>query len=275
LLVQLPDHATVADALGLMLVHDITSIPVYSVRREYVGIISAFDLAIVIAFGEVFKSNGELNETFSNLGMRLRDLIGITSESQQIWCFNQDEPLSVALEPMCKGIHHILVRDPVSFQYRMLSQSDVIRAVAKRLDEVGIVKEKTLEELFAPLEGKSKVVTVRNDTPAIDAFKKLWTLSVSAVAVVDDGGNVVGSLSASDLRGLGPRQLRFLKKPVLQFQEAMLGAHPKDPVCLSPKLTLSEAIKEVSENRVHFAWIVESGKPVSVVSLTNMIEALK
>lgn len=70
---------------------------------------------------------------------------------------------------------------------------------------------------------KRRVFTVSADEPALHAFERMIHVGVSAAAVVTDddtttgGGEVVGNLSASDVRGVLPDRYGALTQPLTQY----------------------------------------------------------
>ena len=85
----------------------------------------------------------------------------------------------------------------------VISQLDIIRFLHRRADTLGGVQNASLARLG--LAGESRqtrdaVVTAQWDRPAIECFKLMHDRRVSAVGVVDQAGELVANLSASDLR---------------------------------------------------------------------------
>jgi CBS domain-containing protein len=60
-------------------------------------------------------------------------------------------------------------------------------------------------------------VTAPWDTTALECFKLMRDRNVSALGVVDDAGELVANLSASDLRRLDRESFRLLALPVAEF----------------------------------------------------------
>lgn len=62
-----------------------------------------------------------------------------------------------------------------------------------------------------------KVVKIRSKQRAIDGFRTMYQVKVSAVPIVDDKGKLVGCLSSSDVRNLDEDNVEDVLLPVLQF----------------------------------------------------------
>ena len=79
----------------------------------------------------------------------------------------------------------------------------------KSLSEAGLVR--------------GSVVTMRDNETAMQGYARMATKRLLAIPVVDTAGLVVGTLSASDLRGLSKNTLEFVRLPALDFVEKMVG----------------------------------------------------
>lgn len=109
--------------------------------------------------------------------------------------------------------------------------------------------------------------------------------------MLDENQKLVGTLSASDLRGyapffLGPfssvlilffsgltdETLSTLLQPVNQF---ISNAGQKGPIRCFPDDKLDMAINKLVESKVHRLWVTdENDKPVGVLSLTDVIRTV-
>jgi 5'-AMP-activated protein kinase regulatory gamma subunit len=85
----------------------------------------------------------------------------------------------------------------------------------------------------------------------------------------------VGTLSASDLRGINDETLNTLTLPVREFLDKVQRKAPASPVRCSPDEKLDTVIDRLIQSRVHRLWITdENQKPVGVVALTDVIRTL-
>jgi len=99
----------------------------------------------------------------------------------------------------------------------ILSPLDMIRFLSRRVDAVGTLADTTLAQLGLVSRVHNGVVTAPWDQPALECFKLMRDRDVSAVGVVDQTGELVANLSASDLRRLDARSFRLLALPVAEF----------------------------------------------------------
>jgi CBS domain-containing protein len=107
-------------------------------------------------------------------------------------------PLWECISLFQRGLHRVVVTNEERKIVGILSQSDVVRFLAGKMDEHYSFFGKTVEELNL---GTYSLITVRDTQPTIAALKILYEHKVSAVAVVNKEGILVGNLSASDLKG--------------------------------------------------------------------------
>jgi len=133
------------------------------------------------------------------------------------------------------------------------SQLDVVRFLHRRVDALGAVAEATIDELGLASFGESSssggVVTAPWDASALECFATMRARGVSAVGVVDQAGELVANLSASDLRRLDARSFRLLALPVAEFISRRKGdaiGRRGAPFAEARKL---ERAREVDERR--------------------------
>ena len=70
-----------------------------------------------------------------------------------------------------------------------------------------------------------QVVTIEKSKPTVEGFRLIDETKVDALAVVDEEGHLCGTLSASDLRGLGTDMFARLKLPVAEFLEKVVVSY--------------------------------------------------
>eukprot|EP00884_Botryococcus_braunii_P020198 jgi/Botrbrau1/6862/Bobra.152_2s0021.2 len=98
----------------------------------------------------------------------------------------------------------------------IISQSDIIRFLYRHVEELGQLAQRPVRDLF--LEGAERLVLVPDSMSTIDAFVTMLDNDVSGIGITTvNGGRLVASLSASDLRGLLPGLFPALALPVRQY----------------------------------------------------------
>lgn len=182
-----------------------------------------------------------------------------------------------------REIHRVPIADATESIVHILSQSNAVRFVHKHIGEMKRAGE-TIEEL-GMIGGRGTVVTVRDDTRAIEALRVILSNKVQGVAIVKHtDGTIVGSFSASDLKLLTEDGFQYLTRPVVEFITIVRAQahhrtdaiiHVPKPVTVTASATLAAVVKTVVEHKIHRVFVVdEENKPIGIVTLTDIIEAL-
>jgi CBS domain-containing protein len=173
----------------------------------------------------------------------------------------------------CGDHHRVLIKAEEEEEPKLISQSDVVRYLGQHKDQLPFhLLNSPVGQLNLLHES---VVHVRDDTTAIQAYFRLLRHGVSAIAILDNRQRLVGTLSASDLRGINDETLNTLTLPVREFLDKVQRKAPASPVRCSPDEKLDTVIDRLIQSRVHRLWITdENQKPVGVVALTDVIRTL-
>ena len=134
-----------------------------------------------------------------------------------------------------RATHRVAVFDDHGDITAVVSQSDVVRFLAANADEMlaGWLGDASLQQLR--LGGaRGALACAGAGAPAVEALAAMRRLDVSALAVLsDDDGELVGNLSASDLRGVVAASLEALAEPVQPLLRRLhqssvegVGVHP-------------------------------------------------
>eukprot|EP00656_Telonema_subtile_P006852 TRINITY_DN1318_c0_g1_i4.p1 TRINITY_DN1318_c0_g1~~TRINITY_DN1318_c0_g1_i4.p1 ORF type:complete len:259 (-),score=59.75 TRINITY_DN1318_c0_g1_i4:474-1250(-) len=119
--------------------------------------------------------------------------------------------------------HRVILMDDRGRYHAVFSQSDVLRFVAAHLGACLPVADGLLEHRLKDInylgvgDAPRRVETALNIQPAIEAFEAMYDAGVSALAVVDTDGTLVGNLSGSDLRGMREAEFVRLLLPVKDY----------------------------------------------------------
>jgi CBS domain-containing protein/nitroimidazol reductase NimA-like FMN-containing flavoprotein (pyridoxamine 5'-phosphate oxidase superfamily) len=122
------------------------------------------------------------------------------------------------------------------------------------------------------------VATVQPDTSISDAGRLLLERDVTALPVVDGDGRLVGIVSRSDLveRRVLPDP-RAHRRPVAvdasEPPHSVGDVMTTEVVALSPGADEAEATRLMSEHRVKSIPVVSGGRPVGVVSVTDILRS--
>eukprot|EP00249_Psilotum_nudum_P012499 c23821_g1_i1 orf=388-1515(+) len=334
-LIEVPYTASVSDTLNAMLAHNILAVPVAAppgqwigaggsmilesdkstgmVRKQYIGIVSVLDILIHLA------ELDDQSNTESHLEMVVSTVIGHSVENLSLWTISPGCSLYEALDPMCKGIHRALVpteshtENIVGLElaesspgYHMLTQMDIIRFLQAHLGKGETIFSSSIESLGAV---QHSIFAVPASSIVTDTVRCMGNASLFAVAIVEPspdmeasptlaigrGRKLIGTFSASDLRGCSAEALRswsslsvleFVKKTYLARKHgfgAVLNSVVYDVEAVSiPLITcmlsssLGEVMSKAVDNDVHRLWVTdEAGYLLGVVSLSDMLRVVR
>lgn len=86
----------------------------------------------------------------------------------------------------------------------ILTQATVLNLIASRPELLGELGKSTVQELDL---GTRPVMTVKKHTRVIDALKLMHEKKISGIAIVDDQNNVIGNISARDIKAINSKHL--------------------------------------------------------------------
>jgi len=113
-------------------------------------------------------------------------------------------------------VHRLAMFDSNGQITNVVSQSDMIRFLFNHLEDLGALADTTVTDLGF-VSGTSGVVTVRPETPALDAMVLMEERGISAVAVTNTAGAIIGNFSVSELRTIMAEHFGSLALPVGEF----------------------------------------------------------
>jgi len=283
--VTLDKSATIEEALATMRENNIISVPLIDKEKNdaITGILNMTDLCIAIAFQDCFqKFKGEPQklaelrkpdfEKCIKTGLfttPAEKLLGVSTEGKRVWEYSEETPLDTILELFSKGVHRTVVKMKDGNR-RILSQWDLIKFFKEHTDQLGYIMETQLKTLGLVQE-KKDLVTMTMSESALVGFQRLYNMGweVSALPILDRNGDIVATLSSSDLRGLTKDNFALLLLPVLDFLSAVSRVHPL--ITARPLSQLGEVLYKVCYGHVHRVWVVENDKICGVVSLGDII----
>jgi len=270
-LVTIDPEESAANALQILASNKISAAPIFDAKKQlFLGSISVMDLVIWIVRTYALSKNEEsndfdLNQIKIDMSRNVREISDWGLEP--FWAIPQDESALSLINNFLKWrrIHRVPVVDPDGHVTGVVSQSDLTRFIQENQGRLEFVLSKTLKELR--LE-EGEVVSVLEDESLIKAFGTIVVTGFTGLAVVNHSANLVGNISASDLKGITLDNFQELNMPIKKFLN-------KTPVTLQRGGTLNDAISKLTNNKVHRIYVVdENNKPLSVISLTTVLRAL-
>lgn len=119
--------------------------------------------------------------------------------------------------------------------------------------------------------GKDKFVAVTPDYTVIDAITYMIEERASCVAVVDEGGVLMGQFSARDVRGIGPSTFYRLREPILSFLQSA-SPDALEPITVGLDSLVGEVSQIMADSDRHHLWIVNDNcQPKQCISLCDIM----
>lgn len=283
---------TIHDALKSLYKYHITSVPVIDLEYNCLGLLDILDILAFLVKVSVEALESRVTPLSRNL--KDDDLDMLFERSAKLNCaavekvFNLSRrnpflpctyraPLRDVMRVFAHGVHRVPVvkSEEPNIVINILTQSATNAFLAKDPElYLGDKANKTLQELGL-IQGEDKIISVKDDTIAIDAFILMHEQGLSDVAVVNARGVFQGCLSASDLKLIKDYKFRSLLLPVMDFVRAVRQEEGRIfrnfLVHCGPEATLADVVRRLASESVHRVFVVNDGlKPIGVVSITDI-----
>jgi len=271
--VVLIDHVcSISEALQTLAVHGILSAPVYNrLTDQYLGSVDVMDLVafVVDAQARSHSLPADLASSWRPFNQPVLDIVNM-SNTNPFFPVPTESGVSEALNMFySEGVHRLPLVDSQNNLVAVVSQSDVLHFLNQHQDRPELIKDmaKSVGQLdLAP----GRVVSVSEQATMADCFAAIVGNHVSGVAIVDDQGRLVGTISASDLKGMTQETFMDLGLSVREFLRRA-NKWGRTVAC-TMNTPLGEAIDTLDRLSIHRLFVVDaSNKPISVVSLTDIM----
>jgi len=178
-----------------------------------------------------------------------------------------------ALAHFGRGVHHLLIVDDTGKVVNLLSQTDVIRFVAKDVAGLDKLREQSIRTLGL---GVRPVFAVRNTDSALDAFYELSEAGVSGGAIINPEGKLVGNFSRYDLKGTqGGTGFKVLSQSIMHYQRKHRVALAQRLVTVNPDMAIGDVVSTMAREKVHRVFAVEGGMyPKGCVTQTDVCRVI-
>jgi CBS domain-containing protein len=308
-LIVLNSEETVSSALDKLAYHNISSAPVLLKQSNesenftgISGVLGFIDMLDILAYlvkvvtGKMKSNFDKIPPSFSTEILNFEDIDIIKKRSHEFKVqsvtelidlsgrnsFNvlyQDMTLQDALRFYAQGIHRIAVLDNSNNVFGVVSQwtiADYLEWNNRDTSQVPSLKGSIKNFRFKT----ENVISVNKNERTIDAFMKMHTNQLSALAILDDSGNLISNLSASDLKGLREKDFQELLKPVGEFIANMRTQQARPINYLisvdENNNSVFDVFQIIKKEQVHRVYVVEGEqrKPKAVISLTDIMRAL-
>lgn len=288
---------TVKDAIDLLTRNKIISAPVYDDdANQFIGFVDMLDLA-TLCVEHLSAAQGKplTQEEFERLPIcSVIDLSGRNS-----WLpLDRAAPLGELFAALSKSdVHRVPIvdskeREPEKKVLAIITQAEVIRwlwvsrsspgfptaALAMKIKDMSTA---AVHEFAAQRE----LVLIEEKHTVIAALRKIVEKRVNGLGVVSESGELVGNVSATDVRvvaATGWQELTaLLAKPLhdfIKFKASLMltinerASHPR-PITVTPEDKLETALEKLAVNHVHRVWVVRGAAAVAGTGAAARAEA--
>lgn len=259
------------DCFGKLIAHNIHTLPIFDLsQNKYVGLLDSCDFApyLLLAFaGKIYPS----------VGWNCKDLSSLVERTPFKYLNSKETVLNALLNCCWKGLHSI----PVSREGKandiigMASQSSVVKWLMDRDPQVlGPEVHLPLNQLKMGNWGnKHDVVSVQVDMSLIQVIDTLVCNKLSACAIVDSEGHLIGNLSSSDLSLVKEEDnMKYLNHPIHTYLSTFGLAHP---ITCTEYDTLYEVMRKLCTKNIHRIYcLTEQQTLISVITLHDILDAI-
>jgi len=272
---------SIKDVMDLMKKFSITSVPIYdrtSTHHQYIAFVSVLDIMAFIAFDIYFKRAKKETIRFEihvpDLDRPISDLLQYSTGVHRSSLCCPSNTVRQVLNVMADGNHRLLVCDDVSVeQAKVVSQSDLVSLFLTNFKNLPQEFHNDITELGLVGTGRmlQKLVVISSQHSALEGFRRMYRQGVTAVAVVDDNGAIVGNLSSSDSRDLDLDNINIcVYEQVLSYLKKCNRIRPI--VSCFPNAHLETVLQQLIEGQVHRVWVVDDKYvPVGLITMTDVL----
>jgi len=285
--VEVTTHSTIAEVARVLNQYHFLSVPVWDPdNKRYIAFVDVLDLLNHTALVFDLKHHVEKIEDFDKKAFAYGTVEDLLREEdhKRIHVFGEDARLENVMKVLCESDPRVLVAQVSvrtvwgrvhlwkKLEYKMLSQTDVVRWLMENKQEVGDCFHVQIREIPG-IRDKRRLLTCTLQESALEAMMKMVENELEALCVVDQGGKIVEVISASDLRGLSVIKLRYLLLPVKDFLFFMTGKRARPVIKCKEEEALPAVIQRMLSARVHRAFVTDSeDKPTGILELRDIIQ---
>jgi len=256
----------ISEALKILFANGVLAAPVLNnENRLCTGIVDVLDL-----LGYVIGISFDAPTWASEIGIRFATpiyrAIDFSGRDPLISVPDTTRLSDVLRNYFSKGLHRVLVQNPNSNITGILSHVDVMKFLQTQMEDIYSNEFANLgRRRVADFPFPSKVISIQNNALLLSAFQLIAANRVSAIAVVDNTGTLVGNVSATDFQNISALNFLSLRTPLQQYLTAA-------PVTVGADALLLDTIRLLMDNKVHRVYIVnDANNPIGVVSTTDVM----
>ncbi|KAK0750461.1 hypothetical protein B0T18DRAFT_345920 [Schizothecium vesticola] len=203
------------------------------------------------------------------------------SRKEELVVLPLDATLDKAMEAFGSGIHRLLVTNQDGEVVGVLNQLRMLEFFWSEAANFPVI-DRLYGSILKDLQiGTQQIIAINADAPLADALTLMNNEGLTSVAVVDHGLNVVGNISAADIRHLtNTKTLPLLQSSSMHFISVILSERGVEagrdsyPVFhVTPYSTLAHTVAKLVATNSHRMWIVDSASPSPSTPATPLLQA--
>ncbi|OBT75696.1 hypothetical protein VF21_05923 [Pseudogymnoascus sp. 05NY08] len=216
-------------------------------------------------------------ETYTEIAQKGRDGVEIPlgdvvslAKKAPLVTLEESQSLSAALEFFAGGVHRIIVvKEGTQDVVGVLSQFKLLNFLWENGNCFPVI-ERLYPKILRDLQiGTHQIIAINGDKPLTEALLLMSTEGLSSLAVVDNGLNVIGNISTTDVKHLTKTSsLPLLKSSCTHFISVILMERGTDngkdsvPVFhVHPDSTLAHTVAKLVATTSQRMWVTESPSP--------------
>jgi len=273
-LISITHNTSLEECLALLVKYNILSVPVYNTdEKKYVGVVDMYEIMSFVAFASWDATSGDVSlQQFvakTDMSQPASNLLGTSGVEQSdnvnsLWIQSSSAGIKETLELMGKGVYRLLVQ-VAEEEFKILTQSDLIRFLSSYWEEFSF-KDMTVGEAFE----EKRIHKITTSHTALKGFQIMRLQQVNALAITDEHGKLIGTISGSDLRGLSHDKVANVLLPVMDFLKSQHGGVLKPPITCKKTDKVKAVTDKLITEKVHRVWITNDAEPIGVVSLSDL-----
>lgn len=284
-------HDSLASALVELSTHNLLALPVYDASREaYIGFIDVIDAitALLVAglsidvVQLVVPYPSSVDEFVQKAEFPFNSLtIGelVNASERNPWrTVSENATVEEVLDLLSeKQLHRVAVVNAENSLVGVVSQLGALTFLYNKFQDNDALKQTKLS--VSESQFSHPLITLTQGTSVYEAFQVLHSNKISGAPIVDASGALVESFSANDIKGSisSAEVFKDIYKPI----EALIDSankrwsRPERTHTISREDSLWDILSKVVNFHVHRVFVVENSRPVHVISLGDIIKAIR
>lgn len=146
----------------------------------------------------------------------------------------------------------------------IIPQRKVVQFISLHEDKFPILL-RSIEDVNIRMK---EVLSISHTSSILDGFKIISSKKVTAVAVLNDKGDLIGEIDSSDSKELDDNL-------TISAKEFLIKRPNRELHTLSPECYVKDVVNKFIKSHAHRIYLVENNKPVGIISLIDILSALK